>query len=171
MRFWVYLVSRWENLWDLGSITCVCVCLCVFVCVWETPDQYLWFSKVFLWMCSSDWLWSGAVNGRCSSCLPATLHRLLTYLLMGFIQIASDCLGKFLGCIREFANANQFSNSIIKTDRGLRGSGEDAWIYFCGFMAALLDCSEGSRERTNRKLQEEADKEVGHRISRRDIRK
>lgn len=38
-----------------------------------------------------DWPESRAVNDKCSRCFPLMQQRLLSYLIIGFIQIANEC--------------------------------------------------------------------------------
>lgn len=71
-------------------------------------------------------------------------------------RIYSNCqrlLWEFFWAAFEFLNAVHFNNSIIKTDTGPGrarwSSGDVAQIYFCSFIAALLDFREGDRARGN----------------------
>lgn len=69
-------------------------------------------------------------------------------------------LWEFFWAAFEFLNAAHFNNSIIKTDGGPGELAGALGMMPKSIFAALLDCGEGDGE-SERKLQEEADGEVG----------
>lgn len=117
---------------------------------------YTALSSGFVCLCASEWahkwLWL-AVEESLQLLLTndATKTRHLSR-----NRIYSNCqrlLWEFFWAAFEFLNAVHFNNSIIKTDTGPGrarwSSGDVAQIYFCSFIAALLDFREGDRARGN----------------------
>lgn len=116
----------------------------------------------FVWVCVGvevtvlvcDWLWSRAVNGHYSCCLPMMLQRLLSYLIIEFIQISNDCSRKnfLVDCIFwDFERFHLLIQLYIKT--GGRGQFTRApgmlmpKSVLYSFLAVLLEIKVGGGKR------------------------